>query len=111
MLTFRAFAAGILTLILKYSRDGDKNVSPREAMKNLAMSQVVDGANFWDAPGHSMAGSNDKATRTEIFQWIEKNEKILSPRASPCILWACTSRPRAGTMIHAGFSHPIAARL
>jgi len=28
-----------------------------------------------------MAGSNDKATRTEIFQWIEKNEKILySPR-------------------------------
>jgi len=50
-------------------------------MKNLAMSQVMDGANFWDAPGHSMAGSNDKATRTEIFQWIEKNEKILySPR-------------------------------
>jgi len=81
MLTFRAFAAGKATWILNYSWDGDKNVAPREAMKNLAMSQVVDGANFWDAPGHSMAGSNDKATRTEIFQWIEKNEKILySPR-------------------------------
>ena len=81
MLTFRAFAAGKATWILNYSWDGDKNVDPREAMKNLAMSQVMDGANFWDAPGHSMAGSNDKATRTEIFQWIEKNEKILySPR-------------------------------
>jgi len=81
MLTFRAFAAGKATWILNYSWDGDKNVDPREAMKNLAMSQVVDGANFWDAPGHSMAGSNDKPTRTEIFQWIEKNEKILySPR-------------------------------
>jgi len=81
MLTFRAFAGRKATWILNYSWDGDKNVDPREAMKNLAMSQVVAGANFWDAPGHSMAGSNDKATRTEIFQWIEKNEKVLySPR-------------------------------
>jgi hypothetical protein len=81
MLTFRSFANGKATWILNYSWDGDKNVDPREAMKNLAMSQVVAGTNFWDAPGHSMAGSNDKATRTEIFQWIEKNEKVLySPR-------------------------------
>ncbi len=81
MLTFRAFAKGKATWILNYSWDGDKNVDPREAMKNLAMSQVVAGANFWDAPGHSMAGSNDEATRTEIFQWIERNEKVLySPR-------------------------------
>jgi hypothetical protein len=81
MLTFRSFAEGKATWILNYSWDGDKNVDPREAMKNLAMSQVVTGANFWDAPGHSMAGSNDEATRTQIFQWIEKNEKVLySPR-------------------------------
>jgi hypothetical protein len=81
MLTFRSFARGKATWILNYSWDGDKNVDPREAMKTLAMSQVVAGANFWDAPGHSMAGSNDKATRAEIFQWIEKNEKVLySPR-------------------------------
>ena len=81
MLTFRAFAQGKATWILNYSWDGDKNVDPRQAMKNLAMSQVVAGTNFWDAPGHSMAGSNDEATRTEIFQWIEKNEKTLySPR-------------------------------
>jgi hypothetical protein len=81
MLTFRSFARGKATWILNYSWDGDKNVDPREAMKNLAMSQVVAGANFWDAPGHSMAGSNDQATRAEIFRWIEKNEKVLySPR-------------------------------
>ncbi len=59
MLTFRAFAEGKATWILNYSWDGDKNVDPREAMKNLAMSQVMAGANFWDAPGHSMAGTND----------------------------------------------------
>jgi len=81
MLTFRSFANGKATWILNYSWDGDKNVDPREAMKNLAMSQVVTGANFWDAPGHSMAGSNDEATRTQVFQWIEKYEKVLySPR-------------------------------
>ena len=77
MLSFRAFAQGKATWILNYSWDGDKNVDAREAMKNLAMSHVIAGANFWDAPGHSMAGSNDEATRTVIFQWIEKNEKIL----------------------------------
>ncbi|MGB8322859.1 MAG: hypothetical protein WCE52_07855 [Candidatus Acidiferrum sp.] len=81
MLSFRAFAQGKATWILNYSWDGDKNVDAREAMKNLAMSQVIAGANFWDAPGHSMAGSNDEATRTEIFKWIEENQKTLyTPR-------------------------------
>ncbi len=77
MLSFRAFAQGKATWLLNYSWDGDKNVDAREAMKTLAMSQLVVGANFWDAPGHSMAGSNDEATRAEIFQWIEENEKAL----------------------------------
>jgi hypothetical protein len=77
MLTFRAFAEGKATWILNYSWDGDKGVEAREAMKNLAMSQVMAGANFWDAPGHSMAGSNDLAARRQIFQWIDKNEKML----------------------------------
>ena len=82
MHTFRAFAQGKATWILNYSWDGDKNVDAREAMRNLAMSQVMANANFWDAPGHSMAGSNDLATRTEIFRWIEANQKVLySPRS------------------------------
>lgn len=75
MHTFRAFAQGKATWILNYSWDGDKNVDPRQAMMNLAMSEVMAGANFWDAPGHSMAGSNDPETRKKIFAWIGQHEK------------------------------------
>jgi hypothetical protein len=82
MHTFRAFAQGKATWILNYSWDGDKVVDKREAMMNLAMSQVMDGANFWDAPGHSMAGSNDLPTRKKIFDWIQAHEKTFYlPRA------------------------------
>ena len=75
MHSFRAFAQGKATWILNYSWDGDKQVDAREAMMNLAMSEVMAGANFWDAPGHSMAGSNDPPTRKKIFAWIQQNEK------------------------------------
>jgi len=82
MHTFRAFAQGKATWILNYSWDGDKVVDKREAMMNLAMSQVMVGANFWDAPGHSMAGSNDLPTRKKIFDWIQAHEKTFYlPRA------------------------------
>ncbi len=74
MHTFRAFARGKATWILNYSWDGDKNVDKREAMMNLAASEVMTGSNFWDAPGHSMAGSNDPATRRKIFSWIKAHE-------------------------------------
>lgn len=81
MLSFRAFAQGKASWILNYSWDGQKEVAPQEPMKNLANSIVMTGCNFWDAPGHSMGGSNDRATRRVIFQWIEQNEKSLySPR-------------------------------
>jgi hypothetical protein len=73
--SFRAFAQGKATWILNYSWDGDKKVDAREAMMNLAMSELVAGANFWDAPGHSMAGSNDQPTRKKIFSWIQEHEK------------------------------------
>jgi hypothetical protein len=75
MLSFRAFAQGKATWILNYSWDGNKGVDKTDAMKNLAMSIITAGANFWDAQGHEMARSNDPATRREIFEWIEKNEK------------------------------------
>jgi hypothetical protein len=82
MHSFRAFAQGKATWILNYSWDGDKVVDKREAMMNLAMSQLMAGANFWDAPGHSMAGSNDPATRKKLFAWIKQNEKTFYlPRA------------------------------
>ena len=75
MHSFRAFAQGKPTWILNYSWDGNKKVDIRESMMNLAMSQVMDGVNFWDAPGHSMAGSNDLPTRKKIFTWIKEHEK------------------------------------
>ena len=74
MRSFRAFAEGKATWILNYSWDGDKKVAPPEPMKNLAMSQIMAGANFWDARGHVMSGSNDPPTRREIFKWIEEHE-------------------------------------
>jgi hypothetical protein len=88
MHSFRAFAQGPLgqdkaTWILNYSWDGNKKVDAREAMMNLAMSQVMAGANFWDAPGHSMAGSNDLPTRKKIFSWIEAHEKTFYLPRSP----------------------------
>src|SRR5437764_8220129 len=52
-------------------------------MMNLAMSQVMAGANFWDAPGHSMAGSNDLSTRKRIFSWIREHEKTFYLPRSP----------------------------
>src|SRR6266403_607504 len=83
MLSFRAFAEGKPTWLLNYSWDGDKGVDPREAMKTLAASQVLAGVNFWDAPGHTMSGSNDIGTRTAIFGWIAAHEKTLyRPRLS-----------------------------
>ena len=83
MHSFRAFAQGKATWILNYSWDGDKNVDSRESMKNLAMSELMAGANFWDAPGHSMAGSNDLSTRQTIFSWVEANEKTFyAPRTA-----------------------------
>ena len=83
MLSFRAFAEGKATWLLNYSWDGDKGVDPREAMKNLFMSQVMAGVNVWDAPGHSMAGSNNLPTRTAVFQWIEQHEKTFYRPRSP----------------------------
>ena len=77
MLSFRAFAEGKATWILNYSWDRDQGVDKRDAMKNLAMSIVMAGANFWDAQGHEMARSNDPPTRKEIFEWIKKNEREL----------------------------------
>jgi len=81
MHSFRAFAEGKATWILNYSWDGDKKVDRRQAMMNLAMSEVMAGANFWDAPGHSMGGSNDRPTRRKIFAWIKGNEnRLYQPR-------------------------------
>jgi hypothetical protein len=83
MHSFRAFAEGKATWILNYSWDGDKNVDPRQSMMNLAMSEVMAGANFWDAKGHEMAESNDLPTRKAIFSWIKAHEETLYEPRTP----------------------------
>ncbi len=75
MQTFRAFAQGKATWILNYSWDGDPKVRASEAMQNLFMSEVMAGANVWDAKTHVMSGSNDLATRKQVFAWIAAHEK------------------------------------
>jgi hypothetical protein len=83
MHSFRAFAQGKATWILNYSWDGDQKVDRREAMMNLAVSEIMAGANFWDAPGHSMAGSNDPPTRKKVFSWIKAHEKTFYTPRTP----------------------------
>ena len=79
--TLRAFDQDKPTWLLSYSWDREENTDSVDAMKLLSCTQVLAGANFWDAPGHLMAGSNDYPTRKEIFSWIKANENLLySPR-------------------------------
>ena len=103
MLSFRAFAQGKPTWLLNYSWDGDKNVAPSDAMKNLAMSQLMAGANVWDAPGHSMAGSNDIRTRTQIFKWIAQHEKTFYSPRSPLSPVGVYFSPKSRNYDSAGF--------
>ena len=79
--SFRAFAGDRSTWILNYSWDGAPHVKPRDAMLNLAMSELMAGANLWDAKGHVMSGSNDMATRTEIYHWVAAHQAIFSGAA------------------------------
>jgi hypothetical protein len=83
MQTFRAFAQGKATWILNYSWDGDPKVPASEAMQNLFMSEVMAGANVWDAATHVMSGSNDLATRKQVFAWIAAHEKTFYRPRSP----------------------------
>ena len=83
MRSFRAFAGDKPTWILNYSWDGAPHVQARDAMLNLAMSELMAGANVWDARGHVMSGSNDMPTRTEIFRWIAQHEDIFGAIRKP----------------------------
>jgi hypothetical protein len=81
MAAFRSFAEGKPTWILNYSWDGDAKVDRKASMENLAMSQLMAGANFWDAKGHVMSGSNDLPTRKRIFFWTAQHSDVFySPR-------------------------------
>jgi hypothetical protein len=83
MYSFRAFAQPKPSWMLSYSWEKEKKIAPGEAMKNLAMAQLMAGTNTWDAQGHVMSGSNDIQTRTLVFEWIKNHEKtFFLPRES-----------------------------
>ena len=75
MYSFRAFASSKPSWMLSYSWEKEKQIAPEEAMKNLAMAQLMAGTNTWDVRGHVMSGSNDIQTRKLIFGWIKDHEK------------------------------------
>jgi hypothetical protein len=81
--SFRAFAGDKPTWILNYSWDGAPHVAPRDAMLNLFMSELTAGANLWDARGHVMSGSNDMATRSEVFHWIAAHPDVFDAHREP----------------------------
>ncbi|HID40248.1 MAG TPA: hypothetical protein EYP36_12145 [Calditrichaeota bacterium] len=74
MHTFRDCAQDKPSWMLTYSWDGQKNIRPADAMKLLAVSHLMAGANIWDAQGHVMSGSNDYEMRAKIFKWVENNQ-------------------------------------
>jgi hypothetical protein len=75
MYSFRAFAGSKPSWMLSYSWEKEKQIVAGEAMKNLAMAQLMAGTNTWDAQGHVMSGSNDIQTRKVIFEWMKEHEK------------------------------------
>ncbi|MGA7158528.1 MAG: hypothetical protein WBY53_16905 [Acidobacteriaceae bacterium] len=84
MRSFRAFAGSKKpTWMLNYSWDNATHVPPRQAMLSLANSELMAGANFWDASGHVMSGSNDMATRAQIFHWVAAHENIFGAERKP----------------------------
>lgn len=76
MYTFRAFAGNKPSWMLSYSWENEKQIAPAEAIKNLAMAQLIAGTNTWDVKGHVMSGSNDMQTRKLIFGWMKEHERV-----------------------------------
>jgi hypothetical protein len=76
MYSFRAFAGSKPSWMLSYSWEKDNRISPADAIKNLAMAQLMAGTNTWDVRGHVMSGSNDMETRKLIFKWMKEHEEV-----------------------------------
>jgi hypothetical protein len=81
--SFRAFAGDRSTWILNYSWDGAAGVKPHDAMLNLFASELVAGANLWDVRGHVMSGSNDIATRRDVYHWVAKHDSFFAGKRVP----------------------------
>ena len=98
MFTFRAFAGGKASWMLSYSWDGERNIDPRDAMKNLFMSKLIAGTNSWDAKGHVMSHSNDLETRQGVSSGSRNTTRRSTARACRSTPWASTSHLRRETI-------------
>jgi len=76
MRSFRAFAGSKPTWMLNYSWDGAAHVTPADAMQTMVSSELMAGANVWDASGHVMSGSNDILERRAMYAWIGAHEDV-----------------------------------
>lgn len=56
--------------ILAYTNKGDA-----DRMQALAALQLTAGCNFWETDKPDMAGSVDEEARSELFSWIDSNQK------------------------------------
>lgn len=83
MYTFRAMAEDKPTWMLSYSWNGEQEIVPSDAMKNLFVSQVMSGVNSWDASRFVMSGSNDYDTRKQVYKWIKENEQLIYSERKP----------------------------
>lgn len=81
--TFRAFAEDKPSWMLSYSWNKDNKIPPREPVKNLMLSNIMAGANCWDAGEYVMSGSNDIETRKDIYGWLAEYERTFYERRTP----------------------------
>ena len=109
MHSFRAFAQGKATWILNYSWDGDKKVDKPESMMNLAMSEIMAGANFWDAPGHSMAGQTISPPGKRSSRGLRRTRRLSTCPAAPFIRLESIFLPRPAITTRTTSFAPIAA--
>ena len=83
MYAFKAFAQGKASWMLSYSWSERKKLNPWNAIKNLALSNLMAGTNNWDARGHVMSGSNHIETREVVYKWIAENENTFYKPRNP----------------------------
>ena len=110
MFTFRAFAGGRASWMLSYSWDGERNIDPRDAMRNLSCP------NSSPAPIPGMRRVMSclipmTSKPAKLFSSGLRNTKRRSTaRASPSTPWVSTSRRRRGTISPRSSSSPTSER-
>ena len=111
MYSFRAFAGSKPSWMLSYSWEKEKQIAPGEAMKNLAMAQLMAGTNTWDVAGACHVGLErhpdpqgdlrmDQGTREDVLSSDGSRfgpSEFISPRRPGITLPKSSSSPTAAS--------------